>query len=249
MAVFYTAASLSGAFSALLAYAIEQMDGISGLGGWQWIFILEGLVPVALSLVIWKVLPDDPETASFLDKREKEFIINRLALETGSGHGRVTNADKITMRHIWDGLMEYKIWCAWVMFWASTIGVYGFTATVPTVIENLGYTSATAQLLTIPIYVFAMIMVIIFAFWSEKVQQRSPFIIAGYAIGACGFIAQLAIPQTRLPGLTYGFLFPVAAGLYCPFIQIVCWIGKSSQSKFQWTLLTKIQSQQSCPIL
>jgi MFS family permease len=64
MAVFYTAASLSGAFSGLLAYGIEQMDGISGLGGWQWIFILEGLVPVALSLVVWKLLPDVSKAAS-----------------------------------------------------------------------------------------------------------------------------------------------------------------------------------------
>lgn len=48
------------------------------------IFILEGLIPVAISLVIWKVLPDSPETASFLTAREKEYIINRLALDTGS---------------------------------------------------------------------------------------------------------------------------------------------------------------------
>ena len=73
-----------------------------------------------------QVLPDNPETASFLDKREKEFIINRLALETGSGHGRVTNEDKIKWRHILDAFKEYKIWCAWVMFWANTIGVYGY---------------------------------------------------------------------------------------------------------------------------
>lgn len=112
------------------------------------------------------------------------------------------------------------------MFWANTIGVYGFTATVPSVIEHLGYSSANAQLLTIPIYVFAMIITLIFAFWSDHVQQRSPFIMAGFGIAACGFIAQLAIPHTSLPGLTYGFLFPVAAGLYCPFIQIVCWIGE-----------------------
>ena len=126
MAIFYTAASLSGAFSGLLAYAIEQMDGISGLAGWQWIFILEGLVPVFISLFVWKLLPDDPENARFLNKQEKEFIINRLALETGSGHGRVTNQDKIKMRHVWDALKEYKIWGAWVMFWANTIGVYGY---------------------------------------------------------------------------------------------------------------------------
>ena len=36
MAVFYAGASLSGAFSGLLAYAIEKMDGIGGLAGWRW---------------------------------------------------------------------------------------------------------------------------------------------------------------------------------------------------------------------
>ena len=104
-----------------------------------------------------------------------------------------------------------------------------FTATVPAVIQQLGYSSANAQLLTIPIYVFAMIMTIIFAFWSDRVQQRSPFIMVGFSIAAAGFIGQLAIPHTRLPGLTYGFLFPVAAGLYCPFIHIVCWTGMHTE--------------------
>jgi hypothetical protein len=127
------------------------------------------------------------------------------------------------------------------MFWGNTIGVYGyvigigsnifsltsfrFTATVPTVIEQLGYSSANAQLLTIPIYVFAMIIVLVFAFWSDRIQSRSPFIIGGFSIGVVGLIAQLAIPHPRFPGLTYGFLFPVAAGFYAPFVSIVCWIG------------------------
>jgi hypothetical protein len=137
---------------------------------------------------------------------------------------------------------EWKIWAAVVMFWGNTIGVYGyaisvqshyinsdkffrFTATVPTVIQQLGYSSANAQLLTIPIYVFAMTIVLIFSFWSDRIQSRSPFIIAGFSIAIVGFIAQLAIPHPKYPGLTYGFLFPVAAGLYAPFVSIVCWIG------------------------
>jgi hypothetical protein len=129
------------------------------------------------------------------------------------------------------------------MFWGNTIGVYrqvlsatsklncsdpppSFTATVPTVIAGLGYSSANAQLLTIPIYVGAMILTLIFAFWSDKIQSRSPFIIAGFSIALVGYIAQLAIPHPKYPGLTYGFLFPVAAGLYSPFISIVCWTGQ-----------------------
>ncbi|KAF2186307.1 MFS general substrate transporter [Zopfia rhizophila CBS 207.26] len=227
MAVFYVAASLSGAFSGLLAYAIQKLDGRAGLAGWQWIFLIEGLIPVAISLVIWRVLPDSPETARFLTPEERALLVNRLAGDTGSGHGKVTNQDKIKMHHIKAAFKDWKIWGGVVIFWGNTVGVYGFTATVPTVINELGYSAANAQLLTIPIYVFASILTIVFAWWSDYRRTRSPFIIAGFTIAACGFIAQLAIPHPRYPGLTYGFLFPVAGGLYCPFICLVSWIANN----------------------
>jgi sugar phosphate permease len=227
MAVFYVAASLSGAFSGLLAFAIQNLNHRSGLAGWQWIFLIEGLVPVALSLIIWKILPDSPETASFLTQAERDFLVNRLATETGSGAGKVTNQDRITTKHVVAGLSDWKIWAAIPIFWGNTCGVYGFTATVPTVIEELGYSAANAQLLTIPIYVFAAIVTLVFAWLSDMKRVRSWFIIAGYSIASVGFIAQLAIPHPKYPGLTYGFLFPVAGGLYCPFISLVSWIGSS----------------------
>jgi len=227
MAVFYAAASLSGAFSGLLAFAIEKMDGISGLAGWKWIFILEGLVPVAVSFTLYFLLPDNPETARFLTKREREFVINRIALYTGSGHGRVTNADKIRFHHIKAAFSEWRVWATIVPFWSCTVGTYGFTATVPSVVEDLGYSSANAQLMTIPIYVFGMLLTLIFAFWSDRVQQRTPFIMCGLSIAVVGFIAELAIPHPRMPGVTYFFLFLVAGGLYCPFTCIVTLIANN----------------------
>ncbi|KIX07389.1 uncharacterized protein Z518_02042 [Rhinocladiella mackenziei CBS 650.93] len=227
MAVFYAAASLSGAFSGLLAFAIEKMDGISGLAGWKWIFILEGLAPIAVSFTLYFLLPDKPETAKFLTKEEREFIVNRIALHTGSGRGRVTNADKIQLHHIKDAFKEWKTWMAIIPFWACSIGTYGFTATVPSVIKEMGYSSANAQLMTIPIYVAAMIATVVVAFWSDKVQQRTPFLMGGFAIAVAGFIAQLAIPHPKYSGVTYFFLFLVAIGLYCPFTCIVTLIGNN----------------------
>jgi MFS family permease len=130
MAVFYVAASLSGAFSGLLAYGIQTLDKRSGLSGWQWIFLIEGLVPVGLALVIWKVLPDSPETASFLTQAERDFIVGRLADETGSGRGRVTNQDKMNKKFIIAGLSDWKVWAAIVIFWGNTVGVYGYVCFV-----------------------------------------------------------------------------------------------------------------------
>lgn len=227
MAIFYAAASLSGAFSGLLAFAIEHMKGVSGLDGWRWIFILEGLVPVLVSFFLYFILPDKPETAKFLTKEEREFIVNRIALHTGSGHGRVTNNDKISWKFIKVGFSDWKVWLSIVPFWACTIGTYGFTATVPSVLLQMGYSSGIAQLMTVPIYVFGLLATVVFAFWSDRVQQRTPFIIAGLGIAAVGFIGELAIPHPRLSGVTYFFLFLVAAGLYSPFVCIVTLVANN----------------------
>lgn len=46
MAIFFSAATAAGAFGGLLARGIMEMRGVSGLSGWQWIFILEGILTV-----------------------------------------------------------------------------------------------------------------------------------------------------------------------------------------------------------
>jgi sugar phosphate permease len=158
MAVFYTACSLAGAFSGLLAYAIEKMQGIAGLNGWQWIFIIEGLYPVVCAVFVWFLLPDQPETASFLSQPERDFVIHRLSTETGSGEGKVTNSDRIQWRHIKDAFLEWKVWLAMIIYSAVSIGIYGFTSTVPIAVQQLGYSAANAQLMTIPVRAYPVFL-------------------------------------------------------------------------------------------
>ncbi|KAF8585716.1 MFS general substrate transporter [Ramaria rubella] len=73
--IFFGAASLAGAFSGLLAFAIGFMSGVGGLEGWSWIFILEGLATVLVGILAAFVLVDFPITASFLTPEEKSYII------------------------------------------------------------------------------------------------------------------------------------------------------------------------------
>ncbi|KAF9462632.1 MFS general substrate transporter [Collybia nuda] len=76
--IFYASASLSGAFGGLLATAIIKMDGVGGLAGWRWIFILEGLATIVASLISAWVLPADVSTAKFLSAEERAFAIRRF---------------------------------------------------------------------------------------------------------------------------------------------------------------------------
>lgn len=72
-----------------------------------------------------------------------------------------------------------------------------------------------------------MIGVLVFVFWSDYLRERSMFILAGSLIASIGFIGQLAIPHTRLEGVTYFFLFPIAVGLYSPYVCIVCLVANN----------------------
>lgn len=77
-ALFFSAASIAGAFSGILAFVIAKMDGVGNYGGWRWIFILEGLFTVIVGCVSYFTLYDYPDTAGFLSPEEKEWVLYRL---------------------------------------------------------------------------------------------------------------------------------------------------------------------------
>ncbi|KAF8591497.1 MFS general substrate transporter [Ramaria rubella] len=76
--IFYASASLSGAFGGLLAFVITKMDGIRGVAGWRWIFILEGIATVLTACIAAIFLPESVKSAKFLTEEEREFALRRL---------------------------------------------------------------------------------------------------------------------------------------------------------------------------
>ncbi|KAH8113458.1 MFS transporter [Phellopilus nigrolimitatus] len=76
--VFYASASLSGAFGGLLATAILKMDGVGGIAGWRWIFILEGIATILIGAIATMLLPADISSAKFLSAEEKAFALRRF---------------------------------------------------------------------------------------------------------------------------------------------------------------------------
>ncbi|KAI0751640.1 MFS general substrate transporter [Daedaleopsis nitida] len=81
--IFYASASLSGAFGGLLATAILKMEGVGGLAGWRWIFILEGMATIVIALFSTLFLPADIQTAKFLTDIERQYALTRLRTSFG----------------------------------------------------------------------------------------------------------------------------------------------------------------------
>lgn len=62
MAIFFSAATLAGAFGGLLARGISEMNGVGGKPGWAWIFILEGLLTLIVAVAAYWSINDYPDT-------------------------------------------------------------------------------------------------------------------------------------------------------------------------------------------
>lgn len=107
------------------------------------------------------------------------------------------------------------------------VPVYGFTFAAPSIIHQLGYTSAQAQLLTIPIYIVGLGTTLYLSWLADRRQRRWPFIVIPYIIALAGCIGLMAIPHPRFPGLTYAFLFTIPAGVYPAVISLVSWVSNN----------------------
>lgn len=120
LAIFYSAASLAGAFSGLLAFALSKMDGLGGQEGWRWIFIIEGIVTVLVGTIVPFALPDSPATASWLTEDEKTVIRHRLERDSGTSQGIVSTGEKYQWRFIKSAVTDWKIWFTVFIFWGNT---------------------------------------------------------------------------------------------------------------------------------
>lgn len=114
--MFFSAASVAGAFSGLLAFGISKMDGVGNLAGWRWIFILEGIATVLVAFASFWLLHDFPETAKFLTEEERAFVVYRLKYQGQSGQ-RVAQADEFKWKYVGQAFADWQIWVNIFVYW------------------------------------------------------------------------------------------------------------------------------------
>jgi len=154
IALFYSVGQLSSALSGLLAFGISYMDGLGRLSGWRWLFLLEGLPAIVLSVVALFGLPDYPETAKMLTEDERIAVTQRLA--GTAPRGNQGHWDYATLRKLFRDPTVYTFNTYWL---AHGIGGFGISYALPTVIYQLGFTTtAKSQLMNIPPYVACFLL-------------------------------------------------------------------------------------------
>ena len=208
---FLIAIPISAAIGNPLSAWLLGLDGLRGLAGWQWLFLLEGIPPVLLGFAVLAFLPDHPAGSRWLSVEQRDWLTARLrrdADESPAPHGVAP------LR----ALVLPMIWLASLPYFLLVTTQYGYTFWAPTMIRDaLQASNTTTGLITGGIACVAAGMMLAVGAISDRTGERF-FYASGCAVLAavgCVSAALLPHPLARVAGLA---LVPVGVyGFYPPF--------------------------------
>src|SRR5258706_1897164 len=132
-AAYFLAIPLTNVIGAPLSSLILGTDGVLGLHGWQWLFILEALPALVLAVVVFFFLPDGPADAHWLDNRERERIAGELALESDAAGDRIHD--------VWSALADSRVALLCAIYFGIVVGLYGIGYCLPQIVPAMGFSN------------------------------------------------------------------------------------------------------------
>ncbi|KAL0953964.1 hypothetical protein HGRIS_005124 [Hohenbuehelia grisea] len=206
MTGFYVLSVMVAGFSSAMAGGIAEMAGLRGLNGWQWIFLLLGVVTVLGGGAAYFLVQDFPDKNKFLSEEQTRWVLARIDADRSDAQ-----YDHWTMAKFWSYMFDLHLWSFALLFGAVCTTTYAFAYFLPIIlVQGMGYTVLNAQLLTAPPYTFAAIFSFSTAILSDKWKLRGPFLIF-QAIFAIIGLTLTAFHTTN--GVRYlGVFFGIAGG-------------------------------------
>ena len=191
---FMAAIPLSIVIGGPMAGLLLELNGLLGLTGWQWLFLLEGIPAVLLSFVTLVYLTDHPEQAKWLHREQKEWLSNIIRSEQ-------TLAREQHQVGLTQALLHPTVWqLALIMFTCQT-GSYGLSLWIPQILKELSGLSdfLTGMITAIP-YLAAAIGMVLIGAHSDRTGERFLHIAIPSMIAVIGFSLS-AVLTSPIPGL------------------------------------------------
>jgi len=208
---FLIAVPISAAIGNPLSAWLLGLDGLRGLAGWQWLFLLEGIPSVLLGFTVLAVLPDHPAGARWLSVAQRDWLTARLrrdADESSAPHGVAP------LR----ALVLPMVWLASLPYFLLVTTQYSYTLWAPTMIRDaLQASNTTTGFITGGIACAAAAVMLAVSASSDRTGERFFHASACAVLAALGCLSAALLPHplARLAGLA---LVSIGVhGFYGPF--------------------------------
>jgi len=177
MAAFFAAQPLAFVTGGPLSGAILGLDGIAGLHGWQWLFLIEGVPACILGVVTLFVLPDRPADASWLTGAEKELIARRLAAENVEAR-----------RELLPALGDPRVVALGIALLGQNTAAYGVSLWLPQIVQTMGFSNLAIGFVVALPFLATPVASILCGFSSDRAGERVWHYALPILVGAAGFL-------------------------------------------------------------
>lgn len=211
IAAFMTAVPVSGVVGGPLSGALLTLNGLFGLAGWQWLFLVEGIPAILLGFVVLFYLTDRPETANWLTSAEKNWLVSTLAVERTSREG-------VLPIGILGALMNPTIWHLGIIFLFAAIGFYGYSFWAPLVVKSLiSISDLGVGLILGGISAVTIVLMMVNSAHSDETDERPLHVAIPLFISGAGFFG-CALLREPISAVLFLALVPIGhCASYGPF--------------------------------
>jgi MFS family permease len=229
-AIFFSSAAIAGSFGGLLAAAIANMDGMMGIAGWAWIFIIEGALTIIIGIISFWMVHDFPQEATFLSEEDKARVLLRLKADNQSSAGH----EDFKTVYFWQACRDWKTWLAMIIYMGPLMPLYSFSLFLPSIIQEMSFTTPSSvvrnQLLTVPPYGVAALATLAVGYWSDLTGKRGIFNLVCAPIGIAGFVMVMASTN---PAVQYLGTFLGTVGIYPCIPLTITWVANNVEGMYK----------------
>ena len=193
---FMAAIPLSTVIGAPVSGLLLNMHGLAGLKGWQWLFLIEAIPALLLSVVVFFYLTDRPAGATWLAPDEREWLVARLDQE---------RRQRESVRHysVAEALLNFKVLALSLVYFGAVATNYGLSFFLPQIVKAFGVSNLQAGLIAALPYVVGTISIVLWGRRSDRKLERRFHLAFPLFIAAAGIAASTLVDDPRLRMLAF----------------------------------------------
>ena len=194
---FMAAIPLSSVLGAPVSGYLLGFDGLMGLKGWQWLFIIEAAPAVLLAFVVFFYLTDRPSDARWLPADQRDWLTNRLNLE---------ERQRQAVKHysIKEALLNRKVLALSLVYFGVVACNYGIGFFMPQIVKGFGLSNLQTGFVTAIPYIVGVFAIIYWGRRSDRMRERKGHAAFALGVAAVGIAAAafLSDPTMKMIALS-----------------------------------------------
>ena len=171
----------SAAIAAPIATSLLELNGVLGLSGWKWLFLLEGIPTVALGFVVLRKLTDRPANATWLPSAQRIWLEETMARERAS-----VEAAHSAMS-VWRGLTDPRVLLLCFTYFASGTMAYSMGYFLPLIVKGWGVSNFAVGWIVAAPSALGIIAMLAAAWFSDRIEDKRPLISGLLLLCAIGW--------------------------------------------------------------